>query len=317
MKTYHIKYFVFPILIFFACGKEKIELVFEISELTPGIPIQAIRFFDSDEGIAVGGTVWTYGQSLHTLDGGETWQIDSLSNQIMNGLEIGPGGKMWTTGFNGYLYSRGRGDAVWDFHRLSLWNPFWDLCLTGEGKIIPVAGLGYGEGVIGVFDQDFSTDTSHQFLEEIHAIDRAPDGGLHAVGFGVVLRSEDEGQSWIRNDAKGDFFQDVYFPTSTTGFAIGLSGTIIKTNDGGKSWTFLRNGGGIWTSDIRFRAVHFLDADFGFLAGDEGCLWQTRDGGESWEVIDNAPVYDYTDVFLQEGVGWLSTREGGVVSFEF
>lgn len=73
--------------------------------------------------------------------------------------------------------------------------------------------------------------------------------------------------------------QAVQFPDSTTGFAVGYYGTVIRSVDAGLSWTVLS-----FPSTGDLRSVYFHDAQNGFVAGDSG-LYRTVDGGDSWSTV--------------------------------
>ena len=69
--------------------------------------------------------------------------------------------------------------------------------------------------------------------------------------------SNDGGNTWEKKDIFGDFFRAIHFPSSNVGYAVGQSGSIIKTIDAGKHWKFIRNGDAISTSNKSFRSVFF------------------------------------------------------------
>ena len=55
------------------------------------------------------------------------------------------------------------------------------------------------------------------------------------------MRSEDNGKTWVieEESIKSKFwFRDVYFSSPTKGWVVGQAGTVIRTNDAGKTWEF-------------------------------------------------------------------------------
>jgi photosystem II stability/assembly factor-like uncharacterized protein len=78
----------------------------------------------------------------------------------------------------------------------------------------------------------------------------------------------------------------VYFADSNTGFAVGDSGTVLKTTDGGIIWSGLSTG----TTD-QLNSVYFTDPNTGYAAGDEGTILKTMDGGTTF----TASTPKYTD----------------------
>jgi len=56
--------------------------------------------------------------------------------------------------------------------------------------------------------------------------------------------------------------------------AVGDSGTILRTTDGGATW-MLQSG----RTNANLRAVAFIDANTGIVVGDKGTILRTTDGG--------------------------------------
>ncbi|MDO8365216.1 MAG: YCF48-related protein [Saprospiraceae bacterium] len=138
------------------------------------------------------------------------------------------------------------------------------------------------------------------------------------MGFGWVMRSGNAGRSWIRLDITGDFFQSVHFPTASTGYICGSSGTVLKTTDGGQNWRNIRKGGSTGRRQKPFRALWFASADQGWIVGDKGIFWQTDDGGNSWNPVADAPSdADFNHIFLLGNRGWATAKAGRLFSFEF
>src|SRR4029079_1379661 len=65
-----------------------------------------------------------------------------------------------------------------------------------------------------------------------------------------------------------------------TGFAVGDTGTILKSTDAGATWTPLTSG----TSNT-LHGVYFLDLNQGVAVGDSGTILRTTDGGVTWQSI--------------------------------
>lgn len=83
---------------------------------------------------------------------------------------------------------------------------------------------------------------------------------------------------------------DASFPTENIGYVVGNTGTILKSQDGGRTW--INQNSGI-TNDLL--GVEFLTTDFGFATGRSGKILKTTDGGNSW-VSKNST----TSILLQD-----------------
>jgi hypothetical protein len=316
----YFRFFLFLLsilLVFTACRKERIDVVYQDQEVAPGQWFSDLLMTRGGKGYAVGGTLFELGILATTLDDGITWSVDSINDRILNGLDVDEDGNWLMAGFNGYYYRSADKSLPGQFVRLPIWDQIQGVCHAPDGRTVVVSAVGTDFGAITVFSPTMEIDTMHQFSQAIFAIDCAADGVLHAVGYGIVLRSEDGGMSWERSPVEGDIFRDVHFPREEIGYAVGSSGTIIRTLDGGRIWEKLRNGGGMWVSNVDFRSVYFESGNLGFIAGYDGVLWATNDGGESWDVITNIPEYDYRSVFFENRVGHLSARNGHIVRFKY
>lgn len=81
---------------------------------------------------------------------------------------------------------------------------------------------------------------SSSLLIDIEKLDNA----YVAVGErGHVLRSEDNGKTWVQSDVPVRVMLNaVSFVDNDTGWAVGYDGHVVKTEDGGKTWVLKRNG---------------------------------------------------------------------------
>ncbi len=104
------------------------------------------------------------------------------------------------------------------------------------------------------------------------------------------------------------------FISSNTGWAVGDSGTVVKTTNAGVTWTVLKDG-----SAETFEAVDFIDSLNGWAVGDNlGMIVKTTDGGVSWVQQDTGRPVTAIQM-LSSTTGWavgpngliLSTTDGG------
>lgn len=72
----------------------------------------------------------------------------------------------------------------------------------------------------------------------------------------------------------------VDFITAENGIAVGNSGAVLKTSDGGLNWFPVITG---FTNN--FHAVQYIDNDRVIIAGSGGLILYSTDGGNGWEVI--------------------------------
>ncbi|MDO8367952.1 MAG: YCF48-related protein [Saprospiraceae bacterium] len=308
-----------PILLFLAaCGREEVSLTaFREIKLPVTQDLSAVWFTDSLHGTVTGGTAWASGFLLSTADGGQTWSIDTTLNRKMEHVMFSPNGQGYVCGQDMMLY-RPSGDAHWQIMRVDYQ---WFRCVhfptNNYGAV--VSGGDFSGGQMRVFGPDvfWRLDTIHEAQGELEAVWYPDSTTIIAVGTGWAIRSADGGQSRERLHLTGDFFTSVHFPDPFTGYICGNSGTILKTTDTGKTWITLRCGGPVGKRKKGFRALWFSTPERGWLVGDNGIFWRTTDGGNSWQQATDAPKdADFTDVYVMDGHGWATAKEGRFFVFE-
>jgi photosystem II stability/assembly factor-like uncharacterized protein len=92
---------------------------------------------------------------------------------------------------------------------------------------------------------------------------------------------------------------DVQFINLNTGWAVGDSGTILTTTNGGTNW-ILRNVG----TDQDILQVSFVDASNGWVACVDS-VRRTTDGGVSWATQRQSYNLSYSIHFVNSGTGWI------------
>lgn len=120
-----------------------------------------------------------------------------------------------------------------------------------------------------------------------------------------MYRSTDGGETWFREpDEMFDaLFGIDYFPGGT-GFTVGSSGVVLRTENSGSSW--LPSTPGI--TDIM--GIDHVDPDTAICVGYHGLIMRTTNGGENWTLVDGGMTSDMLSVsFSQDGRGIASGKE--------
>ena len=103
---------------------------------------------------------------------------------------------------------------------------------------------------------------------------------------GVVYRTEDTGTSWIELRSSGGVTATFlgyllgvdFLPDGMTGIAVGASGEIILTSNGGKTWS-KRSSGSFTNHDLN--SVFYISPDTVLTVGGDA-VYLSYDGGETW-----------------------------------
>lgn len=159
---------------------------------------------------------------------------------------------------------------------------------------------------------------------------------------GIVLLSDDNGQSWQQADVPvSTTLTSLSFPTPLMGWAAGHAGVILHTQDGGKTWTKQLDGSLAAKieaeaaqqsgdaarmanaerlvadgPDKPFLGVHFWNPSQGFAVGAYGLAMGTEDGGKTWQPwfdrIDN-PKGLHLNALFADGATVILVGEQGLL----
>jgi photosystem II stability/assembly factor-like uncharacterized protein len=97
------------------------------------------------------------------------------------------------------------------------------------------------------------------------------------------------------------------FPSAQTGYCVGASGTILKSENWGTSWTDISFGLG-----DNLNAVAFQSETSGIVAGNGGTMYYTRDGGSNWSRFSTGISTDINDLVFN-GTTYVAVGYNGVI----
>ncbi|MBO9649102.1 MAG: glycosyl hydrolase [Variovorax sp.] len=129
---------------------------------------------------------------------------------------------------------------------------------------------------------------SHALL---NGLARAGDRIVAVGQRGHIVYSDDAGKSWRQAEVPvSSDLVAVSFPTATDGWAVGHDGVVLRTKDGGQSWTTQLDGRrlGDKGAENPFLDVWFRDANNGYVVGAFGLVFRTANGGVTWESMEQA-----------------------------
>lgn len=150
----------------------------------------------------------------------------------------------------------------------------------------------------------------------IHAnmIDLARNGdAIFAIGdWGVILKSEDGGESWVQKPSPiSVMLNKIQFIDQQHGWIVGHDASILVTRDGGESWS-IQYRDAEWGKPIYDLVM--LDADNGIAVGANGRMLQTTDGGDNWEMIEPDIAVNGTNFYgintLADGTLFIHGEKG-------
>ncbi len=234
--------------------------------------IRHIQMVDNNYGYAVG----EKGKIMKTSDQGVNW------NHLDNALKP----KLFSVWFTDTLNGTAVGDSA-----------------TGPG--------GWSDGKIytttdGGSNWNLSYTKSNATFQAVH-YPTATNG--FAVGSSgnkaIVAKTTDGGASWTSQDMfnfKGKMWS-VFFHDASSGIAVGDSGMVYTTSNGGNAWT-KRNTGTLeelYSVYFDTNLTSALPADtgyIGFITGDSGTFLMSKDMGVTWTAVTSPTLKSINDVYI-------------------
>ncbi len=124
---------------------------------------------------------------------------------------------------------------------------------------------------------------------------------------------------WQNPLPQGNGLNSTFFTDADNGYAVGDAGTILKTVDGGETWTIYSSG-----PNNQLNSIYFTDANTGYVAG-INLILKTEDAGTSWTTDSSGTWYNLNSVFFTDSTtGYvvgisgtiLKTGNGGITFVE-
>lgn len=101
----------------------------------------------------------------------------------------------------------------------------------------------------------------------------------------------------------------VFFADANNGWAVGQSGTILRTSNGGTTWVRQTSN----TTNWLWR-VQFVSATRGWVVGDGGTILSTSDGGATWSVQPTPTGQSLRGLsFVNSTTGWVVGTSGRIL----
>lgn len=293
-----------------SCRKQ-LEPAHTVTLLSLPTEMHNIDIYRDDTLIVVGGDRYDYGSIYISYNKGTTWSyFDSISEKALYSCRWVSPANVIAAGYDGKYFQSLDGGNTWEFTQLYFWSPVRDIELVNDNLFL-AGGNGLKSGFIASDSVpgtpgDLQLDS---FINEIRDITDV-NGALYAAGYGLILKSTDNGGTWHPTSAADDFFIGLRQVNSSL-YAAGANGTVLQTNDGGIKWKQLKKGNSVIPS--AFINAFDANSDGLIIAGERGMLLWYSFAEEKWLRIKHIHD-DITAVKINAELVYLTTRSGKVLA---
>ncbi|MBU0487271.1 MAG: hypothetical protein KKA07_02255 [Bacteroidetes bacterium] len=116
-------------------------------------------------------------------------------------------------------------------------------------------------------------------------------GQIDSTGFGVILFSADSGETWVRQaqnlaGLQGVDVIDIWAVDENKVWAIGSKNVILKTINGGQTWTQVMAPTN--NANPELMAISVVDKTNIWISGDNGTVYNSTNDGSTWTMFDTS-----------------------------
>lgn len=217
---------------------------------------------------------------LGSRDGGRTWALEMLPGAPDLNALWARSGELAAVGSRGELARSLDGGTTWKLSHTGTTEPLRGIALAPAGQ--ESWAVGHRGTVLRSRDNGASWElVPPPSTQDLLALYEHPDDGrLWLVGDQQSFFLKEPGDGWsVRGTVLSDLYQVRFVDAEArVAFAVGDDGTILKSTDGGRSWSERPSNTSARLRDVAFTA----DGKEGVAVGDGGAVISTRTFGEGW-----------------------------------
>ena len=287
-------------------------------------PITHLHFINRNEGWAMAPQRQSGGFILHTVDGGDYWQIQARTHQRGIGIHFANAQSGWVVMEDGTSLLTTNGGESWkrdleatrgikeanfniQLHTVKFRNHTEAWAINNESTILTTQSQGKRwEKMDFLFDEETTDSEAKSWIERM--MEERPFGFSMRITNAHLLP---DGHGWIVSGEQTHDREQYRADIGGSNEASASTGQIYATTDGGKTWHRQ-----LGESLDNFRDVQFLDEQNGWIAGDNGALLSTKDGGENWKRLESGTadrIIGIHFISLDPKWGWAMKRDGSML----
>jgi photosystem II stability/assembly factor-like uncharacterized protein len=303
--------------VFTACDDENnIEYKPKLTEyqIDEDVTICDIEFVSDEIGLLCGGEKNNFGSIFKTFDGGDTWvqtfRSDTLS---VNDIFFLNDSIVYACGDSLMVLKSIDGGDNWETLVLSnlpweaYYVPYNCIFANDQSNIFAVGGEHYNKGLLSETEQG-NTHWSHSSYDnQFNSICFVSEFVGFFAGYGILLVTEDGGNTFDYIDLEGNDFVDIETNKYNTVYALSENGILYSSSDLGYNWNTEINSyqGG-------FNDLHFNES-IGIVVGNNGIIYRKETNGMTWIKLKDVTDYNLHAVFVKSNGEVVIGAENGKV----
>jgi photosystem II stability/assembly factor-like uncharacterized protein len=234
---------------------------------SPSAAFKSVCFANANTGWCAG----SMNTLLHTVDGGQNWESQSAGAtgwEDLNDIFFVDADTGWVVSSYGNIFKTTNGGINW-FSQYDASNQLTSVFFLNKN-------LGWAAGYWGTILRtmdggnnwsDLTSGTNFNFYNRVYFADENRGWILETGQETGMLATDDGGTHWTFSDiSNGQSLYNLSF-VGNNGWAVGSSGLILNTTDGGINWHRQDSGVQGYIYD-----VYFIDANNGWAVGTDGLL---------------------------------------------
>ena len=273
--------------------------------------LYSVDFVDENFGWAVG----QWGIIMHTIDGGQNWEIQQNHTQHWDLLSVDFVDRQigWAVGEYGTILYTNDGGVTWTNQDVSdLYYFYYDVQFLDEksGWILPR----YGSFILKTIDGGAHWDSVKiSYMDLLNpsykSLSLLDETKAWIVGYdqgGLIIHTNDGGDTWDRQESGVDYdLTDVEFSDSLNGWVCGSK--TLRTENGGLTWQIVTDDPWKKLSSLSPQLCWILHTNYGIIK-------KTTDGGKNWQEQETDPYSRFKEIlFINENEGWCVGSDGVII----
>jgi len=315
MRSVYFFIFLFVVTLFSGCKKDLLhwQKVQQLNSNT-NLELNNIRFLGDNICIAAGGVEFLQSVVTRSVDGGYTWTANSYSDadKEMYGMGVAPNGDMYLEGVDGDVLHSKDSGKTWQFNRIYDWLIYFGGYFPSPDTGIFVSRVLERQCTITRVDTAFNIIDEQTYLFALNNIYMVSATTGYVIGYGTVMKTTNGGNTWTFQEVENDNFMSMDIHGDEI-WMCGYNGGVYHTLDGGNHWTRQRNGNDITLPRYYLLDIKFRDEQNGWAVCDNGKIIHSDDGGNHWEEYEQFTANALRSIALCPNGDLLTAGDNGAI----